>query len=147
MEHDIYFNHPVIDSLKLSESDIKKILTQYLLKKDVLLNVVDKHKAAEATIPAKIREMVVNGYNPARSGDLQLIMKTGVMDAGKTGMSHGVWNPYDSHIPLLFYGWGIKHGSLNRETYMTDISATVAALLHIQMPSGCIGKVIPEVLK
>ena len=147
MEHDIYFNHPVIDSLKLSESDIKKTLTQYLLKKDVLLNVVDKHKAAEATIPAKIREMVVNGYNPARSGDLQLIMKTGVMDAGKTGMSHGVWNPYDSHIPLLFYGWGIKHGSLNRETYMTDISATVAALLHIQMPSGCIGKVIPEVLK
>jgi hypothetical protein len=28
---------------------------------------------------------------------------------------------------------------------MTDIAATVAALLHIQMPSGCVGKVIPEV--
>ena len=147
MEHDVYLNHPLIDSLKLNESDIKKSLTQYLLKKEVVLNVVDKHHAAEATIPAKIREMVVNGYNPARSGDLQLIMKTGVMDAGKTGMSHGVWNPYDSHIPLVFYGWGIKHGSLNRETYMTDISATVASLLHIQMPSGCIGKVIPEVMK
>jgi len=62
-------------------------------------------------------------------------------------MSHGVWNPYDSHIPLLFYGWGIKHGSLNRETYMTDISATIASLLHIQMPSGCIGKTIPELMK
>ena len=74
-------------------------------------------------------------------------MKTGVMDAGKTGMSHGVWNPYDSHIPLLFYGWGIKQGSLNRETYMTDIAATIAALLHIQMPSGSVGKVISEVIK
>ena len=36
-------------------------------------------------------------------------------------------------------------GKTNRETYMTDISATLAALLHIQMPSGCIGKVIEEV--
>jgi len=147
MEHDVYINHILIDSLKLNETEIQRSLTQYLLKKDIVLNVVDKHKAAEAAIPEKIREMVVNGYNPRRSGDLQLIMKTGVMDAGKTGMSHGVWNPYDSHIPLLFYGWGIKHGNLRRETYMTDISATVAALLHIQMPSGCIGKVIPEVLK
>ncbi len=147
MEHDVYINHPLVDSLQLNEGNIKKSIIQYLIKKDIVLNVVDKPKAAEATIPAKIREMVVNGYNPQRSGDLQIIMKTGVMDAGKTGMSHGVWNPYDSHIPLVFYGWGIKHGSLNRETYMTDISATVAALLHIQMPSGCIGKVIPEVMK
>jgi predicted AlkP superfamily pyrophosphatase or phosphodiesterase len=146
-EHDVYINHPLIDSLKLDDAAIKKAITQYLLKKDIVLNVVDKPNATEATIPVKIREMVVNGYNPQRSGDLQILMKTGVMDAGKTGMSHGVWNPYDSHIPLLFYGWGIKHGSLNRETYMTDISATIAALLHIQMPSGCIGKVIPEVIK
>lgn len=147
MEHDVYINHSLIDSLKLDEQNIQRSVVQYLLKKDIVLNVVDKHHAADATIPAKIREMVVNSYNPQRSGDLQIIMKTGVMDAGKTGMSHGVWNPYDSHIPLLFYGWGIKHGSLNRETYMTDISATVAALLHIQMPSGCIGKVITEVMK
>jgi hypothetical protein len=30
---------------------------------------------------------------------------------------------------------------------MTDIAPTLAAMLHIQMPNGCIGKVIPEVMK
>ena len=30
---------------------------------------------------------------------------------------------------------------------MTDISATVAAMLNIQMPSGCVGHVITEVIK
>jgi hypothetical protein len=30
---------------------------------------------------------------------------------------------------------------------MTDIAATVAALLKIQMPSGCVGKVIEEIIK
>jgi phosphopentomutase len=58
-----------------------------------------------------------------------------------------MWNPYDAHIPLLWYGWGIKAGKTNRETYMTDIAPTVAALLNIQMPSGSIGKVITEVMK
>ena len=61
--------------------------------------------------------------------------------------THGLWNPYDAHIPLLWYGWGIKQGKTNRETYMTDIAPTVSALLHIQMPSGCVGKVIEEVIK
>ena len=147
-EFDVYFNHPLIDSLKLNEKDIQQSLTKYLLKKDVVLNVVDKKHAMEATVPLKIKEMIVNGYNPQRSGDLLIVMKTGVMDTGgKTGMTHGVWNAYDSHIPLLFYGWGIKHGSLNKEVYMTDIAPTVAALLHIQMPSGNIGNVITEVMK
>ena len=44
-------------------------------------------------------------------------------------------------------GWGIKHGTTNRKINMTDISATLASLLHIQMPSGCIGEPIEEVLK
>ncbi|MFM2358065.1 MAG: hypothetical protein RLY16_57, partial [Bacteroidota bacterium] len=70
----------------------------------------------------------------------------GYFDGGSKGTTHGLWNPYDAHIPLVFFGNGIKKGSTNRETYMTDISATVAALLHIQMPSGCVGKVITEVI-
>ncbi|MCH5597189.1 hypothetical protein [Niabella ginsengisoli] len=42
-------------------------------------------------------------------------------------------------------GWGIKPGKSNREVYMTDIAPTLAGLLHIQMPSGCVGKAIPEI--
>jgi hypothetical protein len=91
--------------------------------------------------------MVVNGYFPSRAGDLQIIVKPGFVEGGGPADSHGVWNPYDSHIPLLWYGWGIKQGASNKEVYMTDIAPTIAALLHIQMPDGCIGKVIPDVMK
>jgi len=64
----------------------------------------------------------------------------------KKGTTHSVWNPYDTHIPLIFMGWKIEHGTMYRTTHMTDISATIAALLHIQMPSGCIGSPIAEVI-
>ncbi|HEX3024344.1 MAG TPA: alkaline phosphatase PafA, partial [Chitinophagaceae bacterium] len=154
-DYNVSINHDEIEYIKkvagqtinLDEEKVKKMLFQYLLKKDMVLQVVDFKNLNSAALPLKIREMLNNGYNPVRSGDFQIIMKSGVIDGSKTGMTHGAWYNYDSHIPLLFYGWGIKHGSLNRETYMTDISATVAALLHIQMPSGCVGKVITEVMK
>ncbi len=146
-EYDIYLNQASIDSAKLNTEEVKSSITKYLLKKDLVLQVVDKKAAGTAPVPAKLREMIVNGYNPQRSGDLQVIMKSGVIDGGKTGMSHGAWYAYDAHIPLLWYGWGIKKGSTSRETYMTDISVTLAALLHIQMPSGAIGKSIEEVIR
>jgi hypothetical protein len=48
---------------------------------------------------------------------------------------------------LLFFGWNIKPGHLNREVYMTDIAPTLAAKLHIQMPNGTVGKPIEEVVR
>lgn len=62
---------------------------------------------------------------------------------------HNAWylNPYDTHIPMLWYGWGIQKGVTNRTVNMTDIAATLATLLHIQVPNGCIGVTIPEVIK
>ncbi len=146
-EYDIDLNHALIDSAKTDANAVITALTKYLLKKEEVLQVVDKRHLGDAAIPAKLKEMIANGYNAAHSGELQIIMKTGVMDQGKQGMTHGVWNTYDSHIPLLWYGWGIKHGASSKEVYMTDIAATVAALLHIQMPSGCIGKVIGDVVQ
>jgi len=70
------------------------------------------------------------------------------MDAsGTTGTTHGLWNPYDTHIPLLWFGWGIQKGKTIRETSMSDIAPTLATLLRIQMPSGNIGSAIKEVIK
>ena len=92
--------------------------------------------------------MLANGYNPARSGQIQIILQPQWMEGfDRGGTTHGLWNPYDSHIPLVWYGWGIKTGKTNRELFMTDIAPTLAALLHIQMPNGSVGNVIPEILK
>ena len=146
-EYDIYLNHSAIDSLKLNEDNVTKAIIEHLLNNDNIVNAFVTKNAGNIALPAKVKEMVINGYSALRSGDIRFLTKTGVMDAGKQGMSHGVWNNYDAHIPLLWYGWGIKQGRSVHETYMTDIAATVAALLHIQMPSACIGKVIEEVVK
>ena len=111
------------------------------------MNVFETDKLSLATIPEPQKVMMTNGYNPKRSGDIEFTFKPGYFDGSSRGTTHGLWNPYDAHIPLLFFGWSVKQGNTHRETYMTDISATLAAMLQIQMPNGCVGKVIPEVIK
>lgn len=134
------------DSIRNNE-EIKEFIIKELKREPYIQTAVDLDELSEANLPAIQKERITNGYTPSRSGDVQFIFKPGYFDGSKKGTTHGLWNPYDSHIPLLFYGWGIKTGKINRETYMTDIAATIAAILRIQMPSGCVGHVITEAIK
>ncbi len=144
MNYQVYLNSNIAaeDLQKVKDAVIEQLLTYA-----AIAGAIDLKQLAQTSIPANIKNMLVNGYNQKLSGDVQFIFKPQWFDGGNKGTTHGLWNPYDSHIPLVWYGWGIKKGKTNRETYMTDISATVSALLHIQMPSGCIGKVIEEVIQ
>ncbi len=146
-EFNIYYNHNLMDSLQISQDKLTNIITSYLEAKSYILQVVDSRKAAIAPLPQNIRERIVNGYNPQRSGDLVFITKSGYVGGGNTGTGHGVFYNYDAHIPLLFYGNGIKNGTVNSVNYMTDIAPTISTLLGIQMPSGTIGKPILEVIQ
>lgn len=145
--YQLVLNHGLIDSSDLNGDDVKSFIIDYLLKQDGVANAFEYSKLAQTTLNATLKERITNGYYPTRCGDIMYVLKPGYMDVGSTGTTHGLWNPYDSHIPLVWYGWGIKHGATNRETYMTDIAPTVSALLHIQMPNGSVGHVIEEVMK
>ena len=91
--------------------------------------------------------MLINGYNSRRSSPLRIVVYPGAAGGIGRGAGHGTLHPYDTHIPLLFMGWGIRHGSSTETVHITDIAPTISALLHIQMPNGCVGKVIEEVFK
>jgi predicted AlkP superfamily pyrophosphatase or phosphodiesterase len=151
--YQVNFNYAVVKYLHLDEDVLKNDCIAYLEKLPYVAFVVDMKKAQTANIPQELRMRIINGYNAERSGAIQIILKPGWFtghgsgDKGPTGTTHGTWNPYDTHIPLVFMGWGIEHGALNRPTHMTDIAPTIATLLHIQAPNGSIGIPITEVLK
>jgi arylsulfatase A-like enzyme len=146
-DYQVSLNHNLIDSSKQDINAIIKMIITNLLKKEAVANAVETSKIMSSTLNKTQREIFANGYYPNRCGDIQIILKPGYFEGGNTGTTHGLWAPYDAHIPLLFYGWGIKKGSTNKENYMTDIAPTIAALLNIQMPSGSVGKVIEEAIK
>ncbi|MFC3562535.1 alkaline phosphatase PafA [Pedobacter jamesrossensis] len=145
MNNQIIFDHDKTDNGTVSFDVIKAASIEFLKRMDGFANVVDISKISMATLPEIQKKMITNGYNARRSGDLYYILDPNWFNGASTGTTHGNWNPYDAHIPLVFMGWGIKHGATNKTHYMTDISATLAALLHIQMPNGCVGEPITEI--
>lgn len=146
--YQVNLNNAAIADKKISEYAVKQDCIAFLQKQSGVAFAVDMQNAQTANLPEALRSRIVNGYNIERSGVIQIILKPGWFDGhGATGTTHGTWNPYDTHIPLIFMGWGIQHGHTSLSTHMTDIAPTVAALLHIQTPNGAIGVPIVQVLK
>ena len=140
-----YFDHEAIEAANADFSAIKSLAIETLKKEDQVFDAVDLNNLGNETLPEQIKKAVTYGYNAKRSGDIYYILKSNYFGGGRTGTTHGSWNPYDSHIPCVFMGWNVKPGKTNKTYYMTDIAATLAAMLHIQMPSGSIGEPITEI--
>jgi arylsulfatase A-like enzyme len=146
--YQVYFNHRALDSARINKKELAAWIKEKLEKVPGIFRAFPLDELNTTPLPAKIREMVNNGYFPGRNGDIQVLLYPNYIDAySSTGTTHGIWNSYDSHIPLLWYGWGIRQGSSNKLVHITDIAATVSALLHIESPNGSIGNVIEGVLK
>jgi predicted AlkP superfamily pyrophosphatase or phosphodiesterase len=147
--YQVYLNEGTIEKKGVNRDDLKADIMKWLRVQDGVAYAVDIENKEPAGVPEPLRTMIVNGYNSKRSGCIQIILEPAWYSGygSKTGTTHGSWNPYDTHIPLLWYGAGIPKGETHRTVHMTDISATLAALLHIQMPNACVGEVITEIVR
>ncbi|HSK12912.1 MAG TPA: alkaline phosphatase family protein, partial [Phnomibacter sp.] len=145
----VVLNIPAIDRAKnVREADVSARAISWLEKQEGILRAFRLDALKQTTLPKTLSDRVANGYYPARNGHIQVVFKPGYLEGFLTGgTTHGVWYPYDAHIPLLWYGWKIPAGNSHRTVSMADIAPTIAALLNIQEPNGSIGNVIQEIIK
>jgi predicted AlkP superfamily pyrophosphatase or phosphodiesterase len=145
--YQIIFDLAKIAAANADFDAIKKLAVGYLKKQPGVAFAVDMEKIQDASIPEPIRTMIMNGYNYKRSGQIQVVFLPAWLESyARTGTTHGTWNPYDTHIPLIFLGWDIHPGATANLVHMTDIAPTLATLLHIQAPNGNIGIPIVDIL-
>lgn len=146
MEYTFYLNHEVIEQAGLDYDKVMHAACKALEEPEEIQWAIDVANIDSYPIPTILKERIKLGYFPGRSGEIYVVPRTGVY-AGKTewaASNHGSWSQSDSHIPLIFMGWHVTPGETSRLTHMTDIAATVCAMLHIQAPNGCIGTPIFE---
>jgi hypothetical protein len=144
LDYRFFLDHQAISEQGLDLQRVKDVTIEFLRKAPNVSFVADYEKVGSAPIPDFLRERILRGYNYRRSGDIIVCVEPGYYEYGgwssPVGTTHGEWNPYDAHIPLLFYGWKVPHGASSREVHITDIAPTVCSLLHIQQPNACIGE-------
>ncbi|HET9825358.1 MAG TPA: alkaline phosphatase PafA [Chitinophagaceae bacterium] len=144
----VYLDRNGMTSSHLDKRQVYDVITDFLARQRGISRAFPLNALDSVTLSASIKNIFANGYYPSRSGDIQIISTPQwIEEFGMGGTTHGVWNPYDSHIPLLWFGWNIQPGKTNRKVSIADIAPTIAAMLHIQMPSGSIGDVIEELFK
>lgn len=143
----IGFDLKTIEAQKLDFDAIKKATVQYLQKLPGVEFAADMDNLGNSPLPEPIKSMAANGYNPKRCGSVIIIPEPGWYSGSSKGTTHGNWNPYDTHLPLVFMGWHVKHGYTNDMVSMADIAPTIAAMLRIQMPNGAVGKPVQAVYK
>lgn len=65
---------------------------------------------------------------------------------GDLPTTHGSAYNYDTHVPVIFFGVGVRPGRYNGDCSPSDIAPTLAAVLSIEPPSNRTGRVLVEAL-
>ncbi len=146
----IFLNRDLIDSAGLELEAIQKAFAEAAMKIPAVAETFTATSMDTFDYTDPMRSNLQNGYNRKLSGDVLLFMKPGYLTNtyGLKGSSHGTGYSYDTHVPLLFFGAGIKKGATVEKTYITDIAPTLAMLLNISIPNAAVtGAPIEEIFE
>ncbi len=148
MEGQFYLDKSLISAKGLNLSDVENRLAAFLKDKDGIARVFTAEQLYQQEFTYNLASEVQNGFYYKRSGDVLFITEPGWTDTNnKTGTTHSSGYAYDTHVPMLWYGYGIAKGVSFARYNITDIAPTISALLNIKLPGACTGNPITEVLK
>jgi predicted AlkP superfamily pyrophosphatase or phosphodiesterase len=146
-DNQIFFDYDLLAKNEIEADDIQEALYYFIIQQDGIDRVFTRDMIEGSDGNNPFNKAVKNGFHPKRSGDIVYILEPSVISYTKQGSTHGSFFTYDSHVPLLFFGQGIKQGSSFERCDITDIAPTISALLGIAQPNGSIGKVIEKALE
>ncbi|MTE28006.1 alkaline phosphatase PafA [Winogradskyella ouciana] len=142
----IFLNRKRIDSLGLNINTVTEQFVNELIQYEHVDKVYSAHTMTTTDFTQGIETLLQNGFNQKRSGDIILVPDPDYISYGKTGSTHGSGLNHDTHVPLLFFGKGIKHGATFEKTVIPDIAPTMSALLGISFPNSATGSVLGFVI-
>ncbi len=141
-----YFNYALIAEKGLDPVEVRRVAAAAAASVPHVARVYTRDQLLAGAVPPDVvGRRIGRSYNPARSGDLEIVLEAYWLRSS-SGTTHGTPYSYDAHIPLIVMGPGIKGGAYHTAAALNDLAPTLAALLHIETPSGSAGRVLAEAL-
>jgi len=143
----LYLDLDLIAKLKLDAAQVERVAADSMASEPHIARVVTRHELAGGRVQQdSIGRAMSLGYFGPRSGDLFVLQEPYYLfDAA--GTSHGTPYDYDTHIPVIFMGTGIKPASYSRAVAPNDIAPTLAVILGVAEPGGSVGHVLSELVQ
>lgn len=147
---DVSNNQVFLDNAKLGTvyREAQQAIADFLLTHSQIDKTYTRTQFENNSYTKDVVYLLQNGFDQKRSGDVLFVVAPAVLSTWyeSGGTTHGSGFTYDTHVPLLFYGHGIKKGKSYAKSEITDIAPTLSALLDIARPNGATGKVLVELL-
>ena len=139
----IYLDRDLVSKQGYDLAQMQKGAAEFLLQFKGVKSSMTAHDFQYKDFSDGQQAMYERGFMYDRSGDIYIQLKSGWLDSSyPTGTSHGSPYNYDTHVPLLFYGWNVPEGYTDQKTVIPQIAPTVARMLNIPLPSGSPAKVL-----
>lgn len=143
----VFFNYGLLDQMGIESKELQEKLAAFILSQDKIHRVYTRNQIVSGAYEKSMEALIKNGFNHKRSGDVAYIMEPSVISYPRQGSTHGSSYVYDTHVPMLFYGKGIKEGSTSRRSEIVDIAPTIATLLGISFPNATTGEPLFRMLE
>ncbi|MFI0428397.1 alkaline phosphatase PafA [Mariniflexile sp. HMF6888] len=143
----VFLNRAKLKELDLDLDDVQNAIVNEIINYEHIDKAYTATTMSSTEFNSGIEALLQKGFNQKKSGDVIFVYDPAFISYSKTGSTHGSGLNYDTHVPLLFFGKGIKHGNTFQKTEITDIAPTMSALLGISFPNGAIGQPLEFVLE
>jgi predicted AlkP superfamily pyrophosphatase or phosphodiesterase len=147
----LYLNRDLIREKGLDQAEVEKAVAAELEKFDGVAAAVSSIALRTASLPdTLLMRAILRNFHPQRSGDIYLVFEPNVFINDFDGLSvastHGSPWRYDTFVPVMFAGAGLKPGTVSRSITPYDVAPTLANFLGVKPPSGAIGNPLVEIV-
>jgi predicted AlkP superfamily pyrophosphatase or phosphodiesterase len=147
-ERQVFLNRTLIEDARLSLDDVQRKIARFLVQ-FTGVEAAYPYSAFEANDfgNGNLKKMI-NSFSPQRSGDVIVILNPGWVEKETDYVTnHNSPYEYDSHVPLIWYGWTVNRATVIRQVNMTDIAATLSTLCKVPYPNACTGEPMFELFR
>ncbi len=148
----VFLDDTIITEKKLNPSEVQRVAGEAMLTvKGVALYYTREQMIAGQIPNNRWASMMEKAFYPTRSGEVLFFTKpfyfNGTYGDKDTGSTHGTPYEYDTHVPMIIAGAGVKAGTYNRAVDVADFAPTLAELIGVDAPAGSEGRCLTEILK
>jgi len=147
----LYFSSNITADQNIDREALEAAVADELTKFPGVSLAVSSAALRRGNVPDTwLHRSVLNNFHPKRSGDIYIVFEPNWFindfDGLTVAATHGSPWQYDTYVPIVFAGAGIKPAMVDRRVHTIDIAPTLAAYLGIKPPSGSQGNPLTEIL-
>ncbi len=149
MNGNLYFNYDALRRDGVSVDEVSQVIVAAALTVPGVARAFTRTQLLRGatSITDPIERRVQHGFSPARSGDVVIVPEPFKYLGDTITATHGSAYSYDTHVPTIIMGTGVKPGQYFEAATPADIAPTLSALLRITPPSNATGRVLIEALR